>query len=277
MKIGIMQGRLLPPMEGRFQCFPVGRWPEEFGYAEAAGLAAIEWIYDAFGVDDNPIATDAGIARIRSLADKHGVRVASVCADYFMDLPYLRSDLVRRGEIAARLEWLIERCAALAIERIVLPFVDASRIDTATELDATIEWLSDVLRAAEVAGIELHLETDLAPVPFAELLGRLAHPLIKVNYDSGNSASLGYDPRVEFEAYGERVGSVHIKDRILGGGTVPLGAGDTDFAALSDLLKKYGFAGDFVLQAARGPAGSEIELARKNRDFADQHGLTRRD
>ena len=38
--------------------------------------------------------------------------------------------------------------------------------------------------------------------------------MIKVNYDSGNSASLGYDPTDEFAAYGERVGSVHIKDRV---------------------------------------------------------------
>jgi sugar phosphate isomerase/epimerase len=36
----------------------------------------------------------------------------------------------------------------------------------------------------------------------------------------------------EFAAYGERVGSFHIKDRVRGGKTVPLGQGDTDFASL---------------------------------------------
>ena len=48
---------------------------------------------------------------------------------------------------------------------------------------------------------------------------------MRVNYDSGNSASLGYRPRDEFAAYGSRVGSVHLKDRRLGAGTAPLGRG----------------------------------------------------
>ena len=42
--------------------------------------------------------------------------------------------------------------------------------------------------------IELHLETSLAPAEFVKLLDRMPHPKLKVNYDSGNSSSLGYAP-----------------------------------------------------------------------------------
>ena len=30
-RLGIMQGRLVAPVSGRFQSFPLGRWQEEFG------------------------------------------------------------------------------------------------------------------------------------------------------------------------------------------------------------------------------------------------------
>ena len=69
-----MQGRLLPPAEGRFQSFPRDGWEAEFPLASAAGLDAIEWIYDVFGEDVNPLATDAGIALMHELGRTHDVR-----------------------------------------------------------------------------------------------------------------------------------------------------------------------------------------------------------
>jgi hexulose-6-phosphate isomerase len=267
MQLGIMQGRLVPPTEGRIQCFPRDRWRDEFGLAADAGLTAIEWIDDVHGEDVNPLATDAGLAEMRSLAEDTGVSVRSVCADWFMDRSFLRAepaDVVRRVE---RLRWLLGRCHAVGARRVVLPFVDASRIETDDERDQVVDILERVLPEAEDTRVELHLETSLAPGPFADLLARLPAPLVSVNYDSGNSASLGYAPRDEFAAYGDRVGSVHIKDRVAGGSTVPLGQGDTDFGSLFDCLRKTGYAGDYVLQAARGTPGDEVGWARRNVAF----------
>jgi hexulose-6-phosphate isomerase len=113
----------------------------------------------------------------------------------------------------------------------------------------------------------LHLETSLAPAPFAALLDRLPYQWLKANYDSGNSASLGYDPGEEFAAYGSRIGSVHIKDRVRGGATVPLGTGDADLDVLFEELDKIGYSGDLVLQVAREQPGNEVEWARHNREF----------
>jgi hexulose-6-phosphate isomerase len=184
-----------------------------------------------------------------------------------MDRPLLRADASNTKERTATLSWLLDRCAILGIGRVVLPFVDASRIDADDELRDVVNILDSVLPTAEVAGVELHLETSLAPDRFAELLARLPDSMVKVNYDSGNSASLGYHPDDEFAAYGPRVGSVHIKDRTRGGGTVPIHDGDTDFDALFRQLREHDYQGDYVLQVARGPAGDEVAWARRNREF----------
>lgn len=262
-----MEGRLLPPTPGKFQCFPRERWSEEFAFAREVPLDGIEWIYDLHGVGANPLETEAGMERMREFGVRHAVAVRSLCADYFMDLPLVRVPEELRVERRNRLQWLIGRCAHLGIGRVVLPFVDASRIESPAQADAAVKSICEVLSDAEANGVELHLETALGPSEFATLLARLDHPLVKVNYDAGNSAALGFRPREEFSAYGSRVGSVHIKDRVRGGGTVPLGTGDVDFAALRECLFAVGYGGEFVLQAARGEPGAEVAWARQNRRF----------
>ena len=272
-RVGIMQGRLLPPVVGRFQSFPGGNWHEEFGLAAQAGLDCIEWIYDVFGLDRNPLEVDDSPARLLALSSQHGVEVHSVCADYFMERLLLRGATKARSDSRAALIRLIHRGAELGVERIVLPFVDASSLSGQPERDELIAVLPEILAATATSSVELHLETDLGPAAFAGLLTRLPSSRIRVNYDSGNSAALGYSPRDEFAAYGERVGSVHIKDRVRGGGTVPLGTGDADFSELADQLRRIEYQGEFILQAARGADGDEVALAKQNRAFVEQRFL----
>jgi L-ribulose-5-phosphate 3-epimerase len=273
LRIGIMQGRLVPPEDHRIQCFPRANWAQEFELASLAGLDCIELIYDLHGADASPIATDDGIDKVRHLSQRYGIPVRSMCADYFMDRPLLRASASEMDERLGMLEWLLGRGHELGISRVVVPFVDASSIETDPERDGVCGALERILPVAERYETEIHLETSLSPGRFAGLLARLPHPLVKVNYDSGNSASLGYDPREEFAAYGGRVGSVHVKDRVLGGGTVPLGTGDTDFTALAECLKETEYRGDLILQVARGTPGDEVNWARQNREYVVRKGL----
>jgi L-ribulose-5-phosphate 3-epimerase len=266
--IGIMQGRLLPPQGGRFQCFPVQGWAEEFAFAAQAGLDCIEWIYDVYGEDANPIATDAGVSEIRSLSQQHQVAVRSLCADYFMERPLVRTTPTEQRERIERLTWLLSRCHFLGITRIALPFVDQSKLSSDQEIAEAAAILRDI---APGSTIEIHLETSLEPRAFAALLEKLPFPNLKANYDIGNSASLGYDFREELSAYGERIGSVHIKDRVRGGGTVPLGEGDADIAGVLAGLHRIGYSGDFILQVARGEPGKEVEWAQHNRKIVESH------
>jgi L-ribulose-5-phosphate 3-epimerase len=269
--IGTMQGRLIPPTDNRIQCFPRERWADEFALAHQAGLDCIEWIYDLYGADVNPLATDAGVKKIRDFSHHYEVKILSICADYFMDKPLVRASQAELDDRLNTFYWLLERGRLIGINRMVIPFVDASRIDTQAEIDEVVALLQSLLQKVEKTGIEIHLETSLNPSRFAELLARLPHPLLKANYDSGNSSSLGYAPRDEFAAYGNRVGSVHIKDRLRGASTVPLGKGDADFPALAESLRKVAYGGDFILQVARGTSGDEVAWARQNRDFVLKH------
>ena len=272
MHIAIMQGRLVPPSEGRIQCFPRERWRDEFALAAAAGLDAIEWIYDLYGADVNPIATDDGLAQIRALSAQSGVQVRSLCADYFMDRPLLRARAAEIEERTETLVWLLGRCAMLGMGRVVLPFVDASRIDSDAELDDVVD--RPRARAARPRGDgrgaapgDLALARDDSPTCWRGC----RTPCSRSTTTRATAPRLGTDPTDEFAAYGGRVGSVHIKDRVHGGGTVPLGSGDTDFRALFQCLGEVGYAGDFVLQVARGTTGDEVAWARKNRDFVLAH------
>ncbi len=269
--LGIMQGRLIPPMEGRFQSFPRGCWAEEFPNAAAAGLGAIEWIYDTYGAGANPIENAAGIDSVRELSRAHRIIVRSICADYFMDFTFVRATDSERTERIAHLVWLLGQAKRLGVTRVVLPFVDNSAIRDDDDRAAVIDTLQRTLPTAEAAGIELHLETSLGPREFAALLEGIPHPYLKVNYDSGNSSSLGYRPAEEFAAYGDRLGSVHIKDRILHGSTVPLGQGDADLDAVFAGLKQLDYAGDFILQVARATPGDEVAWARQNRLYVERY------
>jgi hexulose-6-phosphate isomerase len=266
-----MQGRLGAPEGGRFQSFPRDGWRREIEQASCIGLRGIEWIYDLYGDGANPLETPEGRKELQALLRQHEISVVSICADYFMDKPLLRCTESENRRLLQRLEWLIGICPEMGVGRIVLPFVDAASIRDDAERGQIIANLLSIIPTAERCGAELHLETDLGPAAFRALLDELKHPLIKVNYDAGNSASLGYNPAEEFAAYGHRIGSFHIKDRRQGGGTVPLGQGDTDFASLREQLTRIDYQGDFVMQVARGEAGDEARwltrMARLSTDW----------
>jgi L-ribulose-5-phosphate 3-epimerase len=268
--IGIMQGRLLPPYEGRLQAFPANCWQDEFSKAQAAGLNAIEWIYDFYYEAHNPIASDDGIAEIQRFSCESGIGVRSMCADYYMQAPLIVG-CKPSGQRLEHLKWLLSRAEKMKLVYVMLPFVDHSAVRTSDERRALRDVLREALNDAEKRGVELHVETDFAPTSFAELLNELKHPMLKATYDIGDRASLGFDPWEEFDAIGSRLGSVHVKDRVLGGGTVPLGMGNADFARCLGLVEKTGYDRPYILQVARGEDGFEVSWARQNRDFVLRH------
>jgi hexulose-6-phosphate isomerase len=270
VRIGIMQGRLSPPTGGRIQSFPGETWREEFAFARDAGLELIEWIYEAETEEGNPLRTEDGVAQIRRLIDEFGVDIESVCADYYMSVRMVAPGGAVDGRVIEHFGWLMRRAASLPVKHIVLPLVDSSSLRGHGGGDALVNLLERLIPLAESAGLEVHLETDLPPRELATALTRVPHPLIRLTYDIGNSAALGYDPHEELTAVGLWLGSVHVKDRLLGGGTVALGAGSADFETAFRLVLAAGFRGPFILQAARVPGVAPVELARRNRRFVEE-------
>ncbi|MFA6362436.1 sugar phosphate isomerase/epimerase family protein [Methanoregula sp.] len=268
-KIGIMQGRLSPQTGKTIQSFPVDTWRDEFPRAQEAGLCCIEWIYETGTDGANPLRTDEGIKRIRELEMEWSVVVQSVCADYYMNSHLVSPSGATTDPTKKHLEWLIGRASLLDCQYIVLPFIDSSSMRNPEQIRGLIELLGSIIPPIEKNNVEIHLETDLQPAVLVDIMRELDHELIRLNYDIGNSASLGHDPREELTILRGWIGSVHVKDRLPGGGTVPLGSGAADFPYCFSAFKSMNFARPYILQAARDMEISEIDLAVRNRKFIE--------
>jgi sugar phosphate isomerase/epimerase len=253
-----MQGRLLPKYKGRYQAHPVGYWKDEFQIASQFGLDCIEFIIDYEGAEANPMLSDGGQEEIIEVVDRTGVAVKTVCADFFMEAPLHSAKKETVSYALEVLSQLIRTGFQIGLSDIVIPCVDNSSIKDGSQMERFIARLSSALPEAEAANINLALETDLGPQEFAKLLDRFSSRRVTVNYDTGNSASLGFDPVEEMDCYGGRISDIHIKDRLLGGGSVELGTGDVQFGKFFDALARCNYEGPFILQAYRDDEGLEI-------------------
>lgn len=258
ISFGIMQGRLLPKYQGRYQAHPVGYWHKEFAIARSLGLSCIEFIIDYDDYHMNPFFSENGIREIQDIIQEHGVGVWSVCADYFMEAPLHSYNPMLLDQSKAILRHLLVTGHKIGVKDIVIPCVDQSSFKTEQDIELFGKNLLEVIDVADKLNINISIESDLAPKKFKSLLEILAETNITVNYDSGNSASLGYDVEEEFESYGNRISDVHVKDRILGGGSVKLGEGNVDWNKFFSQLEKINYQSPLIMQAYRDEDGVEI-------------------
>ena len=246
---GVMQGRLSPQTDRGYQAFPRENWANEFGLAATLGFEHIEWVLDSYETAENPLIQSTSQVLVQ--IERSGVSVPSICADFLMDTPL---------RVGNRPVWELLRLSMSAMARInadvlVIPCVDNSSLLVEQNLHGLKEALPHAIHFAEEYSIKLALETDLAPEPLSELLEQEESSLLTVNYDSGNSASLGYDFTAEMMAYGHRISDFHIKDRTFGGGSVELGTGDVNFGAVLNHVKSPKFQGIVTMQAMRDAEG----------------------
>jgi L-ribulose-5-phosphate 3-epimerase len=267
--VGIMQGRLLPPINGVYQAFPVGSWQLEFPLARDAGLDFIEWVFDEPGQEQNPFSTDSGIAEIEKLSSEHGVLIRSVCANYYMTQRLISPEGDLQVKTLDHFWWFAERTKKLGARYVVLPILETSSLSSEAGRNGLLIFLEKIIPRLESLNLGVHLETDFPPKIFNAIMNRIDHPLIRVHFDIGNSASMGFDPSEELKLLTPKLGSVHVKDKMLGGSTVPLGTGNADFPTCFKLILQSGYDREFILEAARSEDGAEVENARRNRCFVE--------
>ncbi|TGL59746.1 sugar phosphate isomerase/epimerase [Leptospira ognonensis] len=268
-QLGVMQGRLLPKYKGRYQAHPVGYWQEEFPIAKSLGLDCIEFILDYNDFEKNPLSSEKGIQELKQVIGETDVSVVSICADYFMEAPLHSPDIAVVEESKQVLSLLLNHASILGVKDIVIPCVDQSSLKSKSDKTTFYNNLLPFVKIAEEKEIRLSLETDLNASEFLEILQMFGSKAVSVNYDIGNSASLGFKPEEEFAAYGKFITDIHIKDRKLNSGSVELGTGNADFPTVIALINKLGYTGPFIMQAYRDEEGLEIfkkqlEWVRKN-------------
>jgi len=265
---GFMQGRLSPQVDGKIQAFPWARWREEFATAELLGFRLLEWTLDHERLAENPLMTEAGRAEMQTLSVAHRVSIPSVTGDCFMQEPFWKPTSPDfRRDLLEKLDQVIEACGLMQIGLIVVPLVDNGRMVNELERRLLVKEFTARGPLLEHARVRIAFETDLAPQAVADWIADYPKHLFGINYDTGNSASLGYEPEQEWALYGDRVFNVHLKDRHFGGSTVPLGDGNCDFCACFRAMRRSRYAGNLILQTARAVAGKDAEVLARYRDF----------
>lgn len=253
--IGYMQGRLCPMVDGKIQSFPWRDWRSEFPAAQRLGVGLMEWTLDHEGLPENPLMTPHGRAEIRDLSSKYGVRVESLTGDIFMQAPFWKVSGGPREKRLVELDLVLDACADLGIRFIVVPLVDNGAMCDPEHEAAVIDTLTARADRLRRDHLVIAFECDYRPADLARFIGRMPADICGINLDIGNSAALGYDIAEEIGAYGQRVVNVHIKDRVLGGSTVPLGTGNADIPRALRMLVSSGYRGSYVLQTARAQDG----------------------
>ena len=256
--LGVMQGRLLPKFRSQYQAHPKGYWKSEFFKAKKFELDCIEFIADTYAIDENPLMTEDGCKAIREISLETGVNVTSICADCFMTDPLHIDDNKRRENAVFILKSLIKGLASLKGTDIVVPCVDQSAIRNRADKDRLALSISECIPLAEQLGVNICLETDLKPREFRDFVELFKSKNVTINYDTGNSAALGFEPAEEFNEYGHLISNIHIKDRVLSGGPVLLNTGCVDFDKVISLIKSSGFSGPLIMQAYRDDEGLEV-------------------
>lgn len=270
-EIGIMQGRLSKYDGYHIQSFPAETWDIEFMLANKAGLKCIEWVYRQESESKNPLATETGIQEVKKVINQSNIKIWAITADYYMSNRLISHEGIIQKDVIRHLFWLLNQAAMIGANHVMIPFVDDSKLTSQNEIDAMVRMLKTICPVLEATGIELHMETDLEKDIWKSVLMEAEHPMIKICYDVGDRACLGYNPSEELTTLGPWIGSVHIKDRVQGGVTVPLGQGNADFKTFFRDIFKTQFSGPFILQVAREQNISELDLAIRNRKFVESY------
>lgn len=264
-RIGFMQGRLSPMVDGKIQAFPWRHWQEEFAAAQELGLTLMEWTIDQDRLYENPLMRNDGREAIRGLMEKFALSIPSLTGDCFMQAPFWKAEGNARVELVRDFEAVVDACGAIGVQFVVVPLVDSGRLEVRAQEDDLVSMLSEMAASLGERGVKVVFESDYKPLELARLMERFDPSVFGVNYDIGNSAALGFDPQEEIRSYGSRILNVHVKDRMLGGSTVPLGTGNADFEAVFAGLGVLGYQGNYIMQTARARDENHAAALKKYR------------
>lgn len=246
--IGIIQGRLSKRPYPKLQEFPFETWEQEFKYASEIGFEFIEWIFEENRYNENPIWTSSGRKKINQIINSSGVKVESLCADYFLERPFFRRCGYSLEENISMLKEVIKKASEIGVKTILLPVLEGAEIRNKEEKDILYEAILNCIETLEKNNMKLGFETELVAKEYLDLAKMFNNKNIGIYYDAGNCTAKGYDMKKDMEILKDHLINVHVKDRKVNGPSVFLGTGDTNFQEGIPYLIETGFKGSFVLQ-----------------------------
>ena len=263
-KIGFMQGRLSDLVDGKIQAFPWDEWINEFDLANSINLRLMEWTLDYERIHENPLMTKMGQDLICSLCKKYQIKIRSLTGDCFMQEPFWKNEGSLQESLKVDFFKVCDACNKIGINIIVIPLVDNGSIDNKFQEDELVTFLLGNIEYFKDRSIKIAFESDQSPVKLLKFINQFPKSIFGINYDTGNSASLGFNPIEEIDTYGSRILNVHIKDRKFGGPSVPLFDGDANFADIFSKLNLEKYSGNYIFQTARAKDGKHLDLLQNN-------------
>ena len=268
--VGFMQGRLSNPVGNMIQAFPWDDWEKEFKIANEISVNLMEWTLDDYKFFENPIMNALGRKKIKYLSNKYKININSLTGDCFMQKPFWKATLKERKILEDKFLFVCESCSLLGVKIIVVPIVDNGSIENLEQEDRLVEFFLDNVSKFQKLNLQIAFESDYVPSKLKKFISKLPEKLFGINYDTGNSAALGYNSTEEFFEYGKRIINIHIKDRKFNGQTVPLMEGDADFKKIFKGLNDLRYQGDFILQTARAIDGNHSEVIKNYQTFVSE-------
>jgi L-ribulose-5-phosphate 3-epimerase len=261
--IGFIQGRLVDQVYDRIQAFPLNSWKEEIKLALENDFNLMEWTIDYDFFYENPIFSDNDK---QFFLKQNNFNINSITLDFSMHVPFWKCTGSLRKEVINRHIKLIESLSDTDINILVLPLVDNGSIENVKQEKDLIEGLIDITKYLQRYNKKIAFESDLPPNNLKKFINKFDEEFYGINYDTGNSAALGYDLEQEIDCYGDKIINIHIKDRIYKGNTVNLGFGSYDFKTFFKYFNDMSYAGNLILQTARHK-NRHLQTLKKNRDF----------
>ncbi len=242
--IGIMQGRLSPSQEGRFQFFP-NDWQAEFKVVKDLGFDLIEWFVDYREDGPNSIGLWTSDSTRRQI-DEVSEIVSVVSADCG------RLGLSGKSFSEKLFKDFISSAAG-KIKTFNIPLLEEASIKDESVRREAFENIKPILEYADKFNVRIGFEADLRAEELLDFINKVNSPRIGVCYDIGNCTSYGFNCPEEIRILGDKIFEVHLKDRkVCGDQSMLLGTGDADFDGCFLALKEIGYKGNYVLQAWRG-------------------------
>ena len=263
--LGFMQGRLVNSPYNKIQCFPEKEWKKELKLANNNNFKLMEWTVNNANIKKNPILSKKNFYQIKKVAKKYNIKINSLTCDYFMERPFFKKEIKNKNKIINNLKIILSNSQKLNIKFVVIPLVDQSSIKNKTEERTIINFFDEILKK-EYKKITILFESDYKPKQLLNFIKKFKSKNIGINYDSGNSSSLGYNFDSE-KIYFKFIKNFHIKDRLLHGKTVRLGNGNAKIKKILQFFKKKKYKGNFILQTARCKNNQHISELNINRNY----------
>ena len=244
MKIGIIQGRLSPPILGFQEC--PEDWSREFSLLSRLNLNHIEWVVTKKYFESNPIFYE----NVNTYA------ISSICADNLVDKQII--------EKAYFFENVIPICNAATkneIKNITIPLLEDSDMTDDEHRKIFCSYIKDISERYE--NLNFSIEAELAPDKLDQIIS--INDRFYVTYDTGNITSFGLNHENYIERFGDRINNVHLKDRTFDAQTVAPFTGDTDFKQIF-----INYDGVFTLQTARHTTGKEVETITQHKNMFEE-------